>query len=255
MDKLSIIKIGGKVIDDPEQFSAVLQAFAAIPCKKLLVHGGGSLASKMEESMGLVPQMIQGRRVTSKESLDVVTMVYAGLINKNIVAGLQSYNNNAIGLSGADGSIIKTKKRNPLPIDFGFVGDVEEIDAAMLNNLINLGLVPVISAITHDGNGQLLNTNADTMAAEIAKALSATNEVELILAFEKPGVLDAQGKIIPEINRTLYKKLVEESVITDGMIPKLDNAFSAIDFGVSQVKLVSAAYLVKPHQEYTLIVK
>jgi acetylglutamate kinase len=255
MDKLTIIKIGGKVIDKAPELSTVLQAMADIDGQKILVHGGGSLASRMEETLGLVPEMVNGRRVTSKESLDVVTMVYGGLINKKIVANLQQHGANAMGLSGADGNIIRTKKRPAQPIDFGFVGDVEEVNSPMLNNLLKLGLLPVISAITHDGMGQLLNTNADTMAAAIAKAMVATHQVELVLAFEKPGVLDGSGQIVPEIDKELYHQLLDENIIVDGMIPKLDNAFAAIEKGVASVKLVSSQYLVEPHIAHTKVIK
>ena len=255
MSKLSIIKIGGKVIDNPDELGKVLKAFSTIPGQKILVHGGGSLASRMEESMGLVPKMIEGRRVTSKESLEVVTMVYAGLINKNIVATLQKFDVNGIGLSGADGNTLIAKKRTANPIDFGFVGDVEEVNSAMLNNFLELGLTPVICAITHDGNGQLLNTNADTMASVIAQAMARTHRVELVLAFEKAGVLDADGNVIPGISRAMYEKLLEEGVIIDGMIPKLSNAFEAIENGVDQVKLVSAEYLVNQDVEFTTLIK
>lgn len=255
MPKLTVIKIGGKVIDNRQSLETVLEAFAAIPGRKILVHGGGSLASRMEESLGLVPEMVQGRRVTSKESLDVVTMVYAGLINKNIVAVLQGFGSNGIGLSGADGNTIRTKRRDPEPIDFGYVGDVDKIDAAMLDKLIDIGLVPVVSAITHDGDGQLLNTNADTMASEIAKAMAASNEVELILAFEKPGVLDESNKVIPEINQGQFEKLRASEVIIDGMIPKLTNSFSAIENGVKVVKLVSSEYLFNREVEHTTVIK
>lgn len=255
MSKLIIIKIGGKVIDDNSQLSKVLASFSKIEGRKILVHGGGSLASKMEESMGLIPQMIEGRRVTSKESLEIVTMVYAGLISKNIVAILQAHGGNGISLSGADGNAIRTKKRSSEPIDYGYVGDVEEVNASLLNNLVDLGMIPVISAITHDGEGQLLNTNADTMAAEIAKAMAEDNEVELVMAFEKAGVLDAEGQVISKIDYTMFTKLVKEGVILDGMIPKLTNAFSAIETGVEQVKLVSAEYLVNNELEFTTIIK
>lgn len=255
MNKLIVIKIGGKVIDDTVQMNQVLEAIAKMPGRKILVHGGGSLASRMEESMGLVPEMIEGRRVTSKESLDVVTMVYAGLINKNIVASLQRFGANGIGLSGADGNTVRTIRRSPKPIDYGFVGDVDKINSSLLDNLIDLGLVPVISAITHDGNGQLLNTNADTMAGEIASAMTESNEVELILSFEKSGVLDSKGIIIPEINYELFESLKAEDVIIDGMIPKLTNAFTAINNGVKTVKLTSSEYLINQNIEHTTVVK
>lgn len=255
MNKLTIIKLGGKVIDNPAELEAVLQAFAGISGRKLLVHGGGSLASRIETTMGLIPEMVEGRRVTSKASLDVVTMVYAGLINKNMVAGLQANGVNALGLSGADGNIIRTKKRSPKPIDFGYVGDVDKVNAGLLDRLLDLGLVPVISAITHDGKGQLLNTNADTMAAEIAMALATSNEVELVFTFEKPGVLDGHGQVIPTIDPEMFKQLKEARVIVDGMIPKLTNAFATIAAGVKSVKLVSSDYLLDASIPHTKVIQ
>lgn len=255
MNELTVIKIGGKVIDNSEQLKKVLRAFANLPGRKILVHGGGSLASRIEEKLGLAPVMVQGRRITSEESLKVVTMVYAGLINKTIVAELQGFGCNGIGLSGADGNTIRTRRRDPEPIDFGYVGDVEEVNDDILKKILDLGLVPVVSAITHDGAGQLLNTNADTMAGEIAAVMASTNEVELVLAFEKPGVLDVNGEVIQQIDSSQFESLKKEQVIIDGMIPKLTNAFSAIEKGVKVVRLTSPYYLIDKEIEHTIIVK
>lgn len=243
------------MIDNADQLDEVLEAIATFPGPKILVHGGGSLASRMEESMGLEPKMVQGRRVTSKASLEVVTMVYAGRINKEIVALLQKHGANGIGLAGPDGNIIRTRRRAAEPIDFGFVGDVEHVNASMLNAFLDLGLLPVISAITHDGRGQLLNTNADTMAAEVAMAMSKHYDVDLVMTFEKAGVLNEKGEVIPAINHAKYETLKEEKVILDGMIPKLDNAFRALSEGVETVKLVSPQYLLDPNIEYTNVVR
>ena len=253
MKKLKIIKIGGKVIDDKMQLASILNAFSKIEGPKILIHGGGSKASEMENTLGLTPHMIEGRRITDEQTLEVVIMVYAGLINKKIVAGLQANGCNSIGLSGADGNVISSEKRPITSIDYGFVGDVKSVDSNLISNLMEAGLTPVFSAITHDGNGQLLNTNADTMASKIAVAMSNMFEVELILAFEKNGVLDANNKVIEKINEREFIKLKDENIIVDGMIPKLTNAFDAIKNGVSEVKLISADYLVNKKLEYTSV--
>ncbi|VAW28599.1 Acetylglutamate kinase [hydrothermal vent metagenome] len=253
MKKLEVIKIGGKVIDNKEHLAAVLYAFAKIKGPKILVHGGGSKASEMEKILGLTPNMAEGRRITDAQSLEVVTMVYAGLINKNIVAGLQANGCNAIGLSGADANVICSQKRPLKLIDYGFVGDVKSVNSNFISKLAEAGLTPVFSAITHDGNGQLLNTNADTMAAEIATAMSARYEVALTLAFEKSGVLDAKGNVIEKITEAKFSQLKEEKVIIDGMIPKLSNAFDALRNGVKEVRLTSAEYLTNKKLTYTSV--
>jgi len=208
----------------------------------------------MEKTLGLVPNMIEGRRVTDEQSIEVVTMVYAGLINKKIVANLQSVKCNAIGLSGPDGNAIISDKRPIKPIDFGFVGDVKKVNTHLITTLLQSGLTPVFSAITHDGTGQLLNTNADTMASVIAQALSEEYEVHLTLAFEKNGVLDAEGIILSTIDEVLFKKLIKEKTVIDGMVPKLSNAFDALKNGVAEVKLTSAEYLSNASLPYTKVV-
>lgn len=253
MKKLVVIKIGGKVIDQKEELNRVLTAFAKIDGPKILIHGGGSKASEMERTLGLTPKMVDGRRITSKASIDVVTMVYAGLINKTIVANLQALQCNAIGLSGADGNVILSEKRPPQPIDFGYVGDVKKVNVPFINTLLQSGLVPVFSAITHNGQGQLLNTNADTMASVIAQALSDIYQVELSLLFEKNGVFNAKGEVIPSIDEALFKKLVDEKTVNEGMIPKLTNAFAALNKGVHQVKLTSSEHLSNPELPFTKI--
>jgi acetylglutamate kinase len=240
MTKLSIIKIGGNIIDNPTELKQFLTDFSKIEGYKILVHGGGKSATKMAQSIGLVPQMIDGRRITDAPMLDVVVMIYAGEINKNVVAQLQANNTNAIGFSGADGNLILSTKRNHPTIDYGFVGDVQKVNTPLLETLLNSGITPVFCAITHDGKGQLLNTNADTIASELAIALSEVFEVTLTYCFEKPGVLyDAEddSSVIEQINSELYIKLKDEGAIHSGMIPKLDNCFNSLSKGVQKIKI------------------
>jgi len=251
MNPLYVIKIGGNVIDEPLKLDTFLKDFAELEGFKILIHGGGKIATKLSEDLGITSQLIEGRRITDAESLKIVTMVYAGLINKNIVAGLQSRNCNAIGLTGADGNIIQAKKR-PLKkvlsegvdlgviIDYGFVGDLNEnsVDSDAIHKLLSSGFTPVFSAITHDGNGQLLNTNADTIASVIAVSMSALYSTALVYCFEKNGVLrdvNDEGSVIKTIDPGQYEKLKAEGVISDGMIPKLENAFEALNKGLNEV--------------------
>ncbi|MBG6110073.1 acetylglutamate kinase [Flavobacterium sp. CG_9.10] len=237
---LTIIKIGGNIIDNPAELSQFLSDFSAIEGYKILVHGGGKSATKMAESIGLVPQMIDGRRITDAAMLDVVVMIYAGQINKNIVAQLQANSTNALGFSGADGNLIQSDKRNHPTINYGFVGDVKKVNTELLETLLTNGIVPVFCAITHDGKGQLLNSNADTIASELAIALSEVFDVTLNYCFEKPGVLyDAEddSSIIENINQELYSKLKAEKAIHSGMIPKLDNCFNSLSKGVQKIKI------------------
>tara|TARA_R110002049_G_scaffold4383_3_gene30634 strand:+ start:3217 stop:4002 length:786 start_codon:yes stop_codon:yes gene_type:complete len=236
--EISVIKIGGNVIDHKENCTQFLKLFANFPGVKVLVHGGGVMASRIGSSLGIVPNMHNGRRITDKETLDVVTMVYAGLINKNLVAELQSYGQNAIGLTGADGNAITSKKRSIKEVDFGFVGDVEKVNTVLLETLLRQDIAPVFSAITHDGQGQLLNTNADTIASEIATSLAKKHQVKLYFCFDKKGVLmdaDDPSTLVPLIDEDIFKKLLNDQVIHSGMIPKLENAFNALDKGVSNV--------------------
>ncbi|TDD97469.1 acetylglutamate kinase [Flavobacterium cellulosilyticum] len=237
---LSIIKIGGNIIDDATELANFLADFSKIDGNKILVHGGGKSATKMAKSIGLVPQMIEGRRITDQPMLDVVVMIYAGEINKNIVAQLQANNTNAMGFSGADGNLIQSTKRNHPTIDYGFVGDVKKINTPLLQTLISNGIVPVFCAITHDKNGQLLNTNADTIASELAIAASEVFEVTLNYCFEKAGVLtdvEDENSVIQQINSELYAQLKKEGAIHSGMIPKLDNCFNSLSKGVQKIRI------------------
>lgn len=250
MDKLSVIKIGGNVIDNETLLNELLLQFASLKGKKILVHGGGKLATRMAEKMEIPQHMVDGRRITDAETLKIVTMVYAGFINKNIVARLQSMQCNAIGLTGADaGSILAHKRIHP-SLDFGFVGDIDKVNPLFIQGMLDQNLSLVMAPITHDGKGQLLNTNADTIAQELAKAMSARYETKLIYTFEKAGVLldiDDEASVIPRLDRHYYKQLkepVEGPVrIFAGMIPKLDNAFAAIDSGVKEVIIGKAGQL------------
>ena len=223
-----------------------IKDFSAVEGLKVLVHGGGKLATKLAADLGIEQQMIDGRRITDAATLKIVTMVYAGAINKNVVAQLQANGCNAIGLTGADGNAIKAHKRNHPTIDYGFVGDVDTVNTSLLQSLLEQNIAVVLAPITHDGSGLLLNTNADTIAQETAKALSSIYDVELIYSFEKSGVLmdaDDDASVIPSINPTTYSELKEKKVIFAGMIPKLDNAFAAINSGVSKVIIGKAEQL------------
>ena len=297
---IKVIKIGGNIVDNPELLAAFVKDFAAMPGMKVLIHGGGVMASQMQKSMGMIPVMVEGRRVTDEATLKVVTMVYAGWCNKNIVALLQGAGCNAIGLCGADGNVIKAAKRQPVKVeisaedaatspaagnmtacdeagfqmvDYGFVGDVkaDSVNAGFIYSLLERGIVPVFNAINHDGEGNLLNTNADTIASSVAIALAGhkyrnrwevcsacedcthcsddgklTHEVELIYCFEKDGVLfdkDDDNSVIPQIDREKFAALKAEGIVADGMIPKLTNSFKAIDSGVSRVIIKHARNL------------
>ncbi|HYK55356.1 MAG TPA: acetylglutamate kinase, partial [Flavisolibacter sp.] len=232
--------------DDEEKLSSFLREFAAIDAKKILVHGGGKLATKLAEQMNVPQQMVEGRRITDAETLKIVTMVYAGYINKNIVAQLQANGCNALGLSGADGNAIQAHKRVHPSIDYGFAGDVDGINSSLFQTLLQQNISIVVAPITHDKQGQLLNTNADTIAQEVAKGLSKEFDVSLIYSFEKPGVLlDANNdsSVINEINPVSYKELKEKALVFAGMIPKLDNAFAALNSGVKKVIIGKAENL------------
>lgn len=243
MDKLYIIKIGGNLIDDEESLDQFLLQFSEIKEHKILVHGGGKLANTLAEKLGVPQQVIDGRRITDKATLDIVTMVYAGRINKNLVAKLQSFDCNAIGFSGADGNVIKAEKRQHPEIDFGFVGDIDEksINHELIINMINLGLVPVFSAITHDKKGNLFNTNADTIAGTIAQALSKHFDTELLFCFDKNGVLENiedENSNLKTINKQEFSELKSEGKLHKGILPKLENAFRAKENGVQKVALI-----------------
>ena len=256
MKKVTVIKIGGNIIDNLTELEQFLTDFSKIEGYKVLVHGGGKLATKMAQSIGLVPQMIDGRRITDAAMLDVVVMIYAGQINKDVVAQLQAKDNNAMGFSGADGNLIQSTKRNHPTIDYGFVGDVKKVNTALLKTLLENGIVPVFCAITHDKNGQLLNTNADTIASELSIALSEVFDVTLTYCFEKQGVLqdsEDDSSVITEINEVLYNKLKEEKVIHSGMIPKLDNCFNSLSRGVQKIKIGHHKMLQNPDVLHTTI--
>lgn len=248
MNQLTIIKIGGGVIDDPVALDSFLKKFADIAGPKILVHGGGRAASEMSKKLGHTTTMIGGRRVTDAETLKVAVMIYAGLINKDIVARLQKHGCNAIGLSGADGNAIFAVKRPPIPIDFGYVGDVDpaDVNTAMIGQLLDCGLTPVFCAITHDGNGQLLNTNADTVASSLAIALSRKYSTRLVFCFEKHGVLRDpadEGSVIAALGKAEYEALKAVEIIEGGMIAKLDNAFAALEQGVAEINIKHASAL------------
>jgi acetylglutamate kinase len=246
MGKIYIIKIGGNIIDDEKKLSSFLQSFASVESPKILVHGGGKLATKLATQLGIEQKLIDGRRITDAETLKIVTMAYAGYINKNIVAQLQSHNCNAIGLCGADGNVIQAHKRQHASIDYGFAGDVDSVNTTLLKNLLDQNISIVIAPITHNKEGLLLNTNADTIAQEIAQAMSELYDVHLIYSFEKTGVLmnaNDDSTVIPSITPSSYKELKEKDVIFAGMIPKLDNAFTALDKGVQKVIIGKAEEL------------
>ncbi|MGF1532317.1 MAG: acetylglutamate kinase [Bernardetiaceae bacterium] len=250
---LHIIKIGGQVIDDPETCSAFLEALVALPGHKILVHGGGKMASRLTQQLHIQSQMHQGRRITDTPTLQVVTMVYAGWINKNLVAQLHALGCPAIGLSGADANALQTQKRPPTPIDFGWVGDPipEGVNTDWITDLlIQQKMLPVFCAITHDGQGQLLNTNADTIAATLATALAQRFAVRLTFCFEKSGVLldpEDDNSCLPRLTQARYRELIAEGRIAGGMIPKLDNAFATRAAGVAAVRICSATDLQNPN--------
>ncbi len=248
MANLYVIKIGGNIIDDEKKLSSFLKTFAGIEDKKILVHGGGKLATRLAEQLKIPQQVVEGRRITDAETLKIVTMVYAGYINKNIVAQLQANNCNAIGLCGADGDSILAHKRKHAVMDYGFVGDIDAINADLIISLLQKNITLVFAPITHDQQGQLLNTNADTIAQELAKGLSDQYEVTLIYSFEKTGVLldiADEKTVIGKIDPSYYKQLRSEERIIAGMIPKLDNAFAALDAGVNKVIIGNAQQLSK----------
>lgn len=244
MEKLTLIKVGGKIVEEEATLRQLLHDFSAVEGYKVLVHGGGRSATKIAGQLGIESKMVNGRRITDADMLKVVTMVYGGLVNKNIVAGLQALGVNALGLTGADMNLMRSDKRPVKDVDYGFVGDVKEVNAALLASLIHQGIVPVLAPLTHDGQGNMLNTNADTIAGEAAKALARHFDVTLVFCFEKKGVLrDEQDdeSVIPSIDRTAFEKYVHDGVIQGGMIPKLENAFEALDAGVKEVVITRAS--------------
>lgn len=243
-EKVTIVKVGGAVVEDDQQLEQLLHDFSAIEGRKVLVHGGGRKATKMAERLGLETQMVNGRRITDTDMLEVVTMVYGGLVNKNLVARLQAEGVNALGLTGADGNVVKSHKR-PLKdgIDYGWVGDVDHASGRMLSNLIEAGITPVMAPLTHDGEGHILNTNADTIASETAKALATYYDVTLVFTFEKKGVLrnpDDDDSVIPTITHADFERYKADGTISGGMLPKIENALNAVDAGVSRVIITHA---------------
>jgi len=236
--KLTIVKVGGKIVEEPESLKQLLADFSKIEGYKVLVHGGGRSATAMAAKLGIESKMVNGRRITDSAMLNVVTMVYGGLVNKQIVAGLQAINVNALGLTGADLNYMQSVKRPVKEVDYGFVGDVKEVNADILADLIAKGVVPVLAPLTHDKNGNMLNTNADTIAGEAAKALAKHFEVTLMYCFEKKGVLlneNDDESVIANLTPTLFEQHVQNGIIQGGMIPKLENSFEALNAGVKQV--------------------
>ncbi|WP_027127706.1 acetylglutamate kinase [Gelidibacter mesophilus] len=258
MKTLKIVKIGGNIIDDEAALSSFLDVFAAIQSPKILIHGGGKLATQLANQLGLEVKMIDGRRITDKATLDLITMVYAGKINKNIVAQLQSKNCNAVGFSGADGNAIVSKKRPVKAVDFGFVGDVVKVNTKTLQVLLEHKVTPVFCAITHDQKGQLLNTNADTIASELAIGFADQYQTELYYCFEKNGVMrnvNDEHSVIKEITTQTYQSLIDNQVIVDGMLPKLNNCIHAVDKNVHKVCIGKPEMLVNAHANFTTISK
>ena len=241
--QVTLVKVGGKIVEDKSKLTKLLTDFVKIDGYKVLIHGGGRLATQLAEKLEVETQMVNGRRITSDEMLDVVTMVYGGLINKNIVARLQAEGVNSLGFTGADANCILSEKRPVKEIDYGWAGDVKKVDITAISSLLKKNIVPVMAPLTHDGKGHLLNTNADTIASELAKALSSDFQVKLVYCFEKEGVLrsiDDESSVIKILNYTLYKEYIMRGIIDGGMIPKLDNAFAAIECGVKEVVITKS---------------
>ena len=248
MEKLTLVKVGGKIVEDELFLKQLLIDFTSIDGYKVLVHGGGRMATTIGNRLGIESKYIDGRRITDEETLKVVTMVYGGLVNKNIVANLQAIGCNAIGLTGADLNLIEAHKRPVKEIDYGFAGDVDKVNADLLKILISKGVVPVVAPLTHNLKGQMLNTNADTIASELAVALSGDFEVSLVFCFKKKGVLKDENNddiVISSLNFSEYQSFKEDAIITGGMIQKLDNAFRCIEKGVSSVIIKRADMLNK----------
>ena len=246
MEKVNVIKVGGAVVEDASSLQTFLAQFASVEGLKVLVHGGGRSATAMAARLGIETKMLDGRRITDAPMLEVVTMVYGGLVNKTIVARMQAIGLDAIGLTGADLDSIRSDKRPSVPIDYGFAGDVRTVNGHALHTLLAAGFVPVMAPLTHDGQGQLLNTNADTIAAEVAKGLVPYYDVTLTFCFEKKGVLSNpqdEDSVIPRIDRASYDALVADGTLSGGMLPKIHNAFAALDAGVTRVVITSAANL------------
>ena len=255
-EKLSIVKIGGNIIEDEASLMAFLKLFSNLEGKKILVHGGGKRATLMASKLGITSKMIQGRRITDAETLEVITMVYGGLVNKNIVAKLQALKTDAIGLTGADINSIASEKRPVKEIDFGFVGDVKQVAHESIDKLIQANFTPVFCAITHDGNGQLLNTNADTITSQVAVGMSRLYETSIYYCFELNGVLEDindKNSVVKHIDSKTYKDLLERGIIADGMLPKLENCFDALNHGVSTINMGNTSMLTQENDNFTTI--
>lgn len=249
-EHLTIIKVGGKIVENSESLNSLLKDFAAVEGKKLLVHGGGRSATQMAARLGVETKMVDGRRITDEVMLEVVTMVYGGLVNKRIVAGLQALGIDAVGLTGADMNIVLSDKRKVSAVDYGWVGDVKRVNAEAVATLIESGCCPVVAPLTHDGCGHMLNTNADTMAGEMAKAMAAHYDVTLMFCFEKPGVLadeNDDSSLIPTITPAVLDDLKRRGVVSGGMIPKLDNAIACVSAGVESVVITQADRIADPY--------
>lgn len=253
---LRIVKIGGNIIENEDQLATFLKNFAAIEGTKILVHGGGKSATILADKLGIESKIIEGRRVTNQSTLDVVVMVYAGLINKNIVTKLQVHKCNAIGFTGADGNLILAGKRPAKYIDYGLVGDIVNVNRQAIKQFLELGFTPVFCGITHDNMGQLLNTNADTIASEIAISMSDFYDVELDFLFELKGVLENindKDSVIQTINTKTYDLLLDNHIITEGMLPKLQNCFRALEKGVMKVNIGNASFIEDSNNLHTTL--
>jgi len=256
MKKLLVAKIGGNIIEDEVALSSFLEDFSKVEGPKILIHGGGKSATKLADKLGVQTEMIDGRRITSAQNLDIVVMTYAGLLNKKIVSGLQKNGTNALGLTGADANVIKAEKRPIQTIDYGYVGDVKKVNHKVVQGFLGLGITPVFCAVPHDANGQLFNTNADTIASEIAAAMSAQYEVSLFYCFELKGVLtdiNDKDSVIEDINLEKYAALKEAGVIADGMLPKLKNCFDALHKNVHQVHIANAEFIKDNTTKHTML--
>lgn len=245
-DRLTLVKVGGKIVEEPDSLRQLLTRFVGLEGRRVLVHGGGRSATRLASRLGLESRMVGGRRITDEDTLRVVTMVYGGLVNKTIVASLQALGVNALGLTGADMDVIRSVKRPVGEVDYGFVGDVTHVDADALHALLSRGVVPVMAPLTHDGRGHLLNTNADTIAGEVAKALASLYDVTLVFCFEKAGVLrneNDETSVIPHIDAESFPQLAREGIVSGGMLPKLQNALEAVRAGVNRVIITRASDL------------
>ena len=256
MEKLSIVKIGGNIIEDETSLNAFLNLFSKLQGKKILVHGGGKRATHIASKLGIESKMINGRRITDADTLEVITMVYGGLVNKNMVAKLQALNIDAIGLTGADVNSIKSDKRPVKEVDFGFVGDVKQVDHNSIDKLIQANFTPVFCAITHDGKGQLLNTNADTITSQVAIGMSELYETSIYYCFELNGVLkdiNDKNSVLKHIDSNIYKDLLDKGIIADGMLPKLENCFDALRNGVNAINMGNTSMLTQENDNFTKI--